>query len=402
MNDELVFSVETDDHKVLTKRWNVLIVDDDKDVHQITKLSLRNFVLDGGIINFTSVFSGIEAMKYLEETEDQNIAIILLDVVMETNIAGLTVAEFVRKKLNNHFTRIILRTGEPGNIPTEDVVLKYDINDYKAKAELTYSQLFVTMVTSLRAYDHLIERKHRVIELEKSKKQVEIANHAKTTFIARMSHELLTPLNAIIGFSQILKLNMKSTETQKDMLLHDDILKASYHLKMLIDDMLDLVNSTKSTTNLPLMTCELNDVINESFALVQLSAEKKNISIIKNSTNLSIMANHNRLKQCLVNLLNNAVKFNKEGGKITIKISEVESHYIEISITDTGVGIPTIDQERIFESFGRLDYAEKNEISGMGVGLTLIKQLVQQMNGEIGLKSVLNRGSVFWLRFSKA
>jgi len=402
MNDELVFSAETTEHNVPIKTWNVLIVDDDKDIHEITRLSLKNFTLEGGTINFISVFSGIEAMTFLSKTEDQDIAIILLDVVMETNIAGLTVAEFVRKKLNNHYTRIILRTGEPGNIPTQDVVLKYDINDYKAKTELTYSKLFVSMVTSLRAYDRLIERKHRIIELEKSKKQVEIANQAKTTFISRMSHELLTPLNAIIGFSQILKLKMKVTETQENMMLHDDILKASYHLKMLIDDILDLVNSKKNTANFPLTTCKLNEVVNESVALVKLSAEKKNISIVMNSTNLAIIANQNRLKQCLVNLLNNAVKFNKKDGNITITVSEVDYQYIEISIADTGVGIPIIDQDRIFESFGRLDYAEKNEISGTGVGLTLIKQLVQQMKGEIGLKSELNQGSVFWLRFSKA
>ena len=386
----------------VAKTWSVLVVDDDKEVHEITKFALQDFEVDGGSLNIFSVYSGAEAIEFLKKTDDRNIAVILLDVVMETHKAGLEVAKFVREKLDNHLTRIILRTGQPADIPEKQIVLQYDINDYKAKAELTYSRLFITMVTSLRAYSELINRKNREIELAESKNQLEKANKTKDIFIARMSHELLTPLNAIIGFSQIQQMNVQTSSKEIDAELSEDILMSSYHLKMLVDDMLDLVTYKKVSHTLKLAVCDVNKIINESRSLVSILAKQKNITITYKQTDLRVLAHHDRLKQCLVNLLTNAIKFNHRNGKVLITVQIIAPQRVKISVEDNGVGIGKDDQAIIFEKFSRLEYAEKQEIQGIGVGLTLIKQLVEQMNGEVGLISELEKGSTFWLQFPEA
>lgn len=401
MIDDISYLPETEGTVPTADNWNVLIVDDDEEVHNVTKLALGDFNLVGKGINFFSAFSGTEAKQFLSETDSANIAVILLDVVMETNTAGLDVAKYIRDTLDNHFTRIILRTGQPANIPEKEVVLRYDINDYKCKSELTYNRLFISIVTSFRAYDELIIRKKREVELEESKKELIIANHVKELFISRMSHELLTPLNAIIGFSQLLQLNDNVYSESEKGEFNTYILKAADHLKMLVDDILQLIHMQKSDIKLSLAACDLNEVINECMVLVKLSAEEKNISISTEPTELLVRGNYKRLTQCLIILLSNAIKFNRQNGRILIAIEEVQTNKIEISIQDTGVGIAESDQQYIYEKFRRLDYAEKQEIQGVGVGLTLIKQLITKMNGEVNLKSTLGNGCTFSLTLPK-
>lgn len=133
--------------------WRVLLVDDEKDVHSITKLALKRFELDNKRLEFTSAYSAKEARDIIKK--DSDFALIFLDVVMETDTAGLDFAKWLREIHGNKFTRIVLRTGQPGQAPEEDVIMEYDINDYKQKTELDRRKLFTTVVTSLRAYRDL-------------------------------------------------------------------------------------------------------------------------------------------------------------------------------------------------------------------------------------------------------
>ena len=134
--------------------WRVLIVDDDETVHNITKSVLKKQEIDGRGLKFFSAFSGRQAVEMMSELED--ISIILLDVVMESNEAGLEACRRIRKELNNDLVRIILRTGQPGSAPEHEVILRYRINDYKDKTELTASKLFSCVVTAIRSYQDLI------------------------------------------------------------------------------------------------------------------------------------------------------------------------------------------------------------------------------------------------------
>ncbi|MCK6261731.1 DUF3369 domain-containing protein [Vibrio sp. ZSDE26] len=135
--------------------WKVLIVDDDPDIHQVTTLVLKRFKLDDRPLEFHHAHSGAEAKEKLSTIED--IALIFLDVVMETDEAGLDVARWTRQDLGNHKTRIVLRTGQPGQAPEHTVVSEYDINDYKEKTELTSQKLFTTVYTAIRSYRDIVE-----------------------------------------------------------------------------------------------------------------------------------------------------------------------------------------------------------------------------------------------------
>jgi response regulator RpfG family c-di-GMP phosphodiesterase len=147
--------LKSDEKKLLLNPWRILIVDDEIDIHTVTKMALKRFELEGREVEFLSAFNSNEAKQVIENNDD--IALIFLDVVMETDDAGLKIAKWLREEKKNIFTRIILRTGQPGQAPEEEVIMDYDINDYKQKTELDRTKLFTSVVTALRAYRDLIK-----------------------------------------------------------------------------------------------------------------------------------------------------------------------------------------------------------------------------------------------------
>ncbi|MFV3077093.1 DUF3369 domain-containing protein [Niveispirillum fermenti] len=159
-NDEFLFHEETPESPVavgpqVDRPWLILIVDDDPEVHAMTRLVMKKFVYNGRPLQFLSAFSAAEALQML--AKDPGIAMILLDVVMETDDAGLRLVPLIREDLGNSQVRIILRTGQPGQAPEDAVIHAYDINDYKAKTELTAQKLGTATVAALRSYEHITE-----------------------------------------------------------------------------------------------------------------------------------------------------------------------------------------------------------------------------------------------------
>ncbi|MDQ2105873.1 DUF3369 domain-containing protein [Azospirillum isscasi] len=176
-------------------RWKMMIVDDEPEVHSITKLVLADFAYKGRPAHFISAYSAAEARKILEREED--IAIILLDVVMETDDAGLQLVHHIREELKNRHVRIILRTGQPGQAPERAVILDYDINDYKAKTQLTAQQLFTTTVAALRSYED-------IMAIEMNRRGLEKIIEASSSLFQVRSMKLfaagvLTQLSGILG-----------------------------------------------------------------------------------------------------------------------------------------------------------------------------------------------------------
>ncbi len=165
MNDDLLFADDDDTGNTPQNRdasltWRVLVADDEPDVHRITRMVLSGFSFDGRKVELISAYSGEEACDIMAQNDD--IAMALLDVVMETDNAGLEVARYIREQLNNRYTRIVLRTGQPGQAPEHEVIRTYDINDYKDKTELTTTKLNTLMYATLRSYrDICILNEHR-------------------------------------------------------------------------------------------------------------------------------------------------------------------------------------------------------------------------------------------------
>ncbi|KAF7765945.1 hypothetical protein PUND_a1698 [Pseudoalteromonas undina] len=175
--------------------WKVLIVDDEPEVHAVTRLALSDFKFQDKRLEFISAYSGAEAKKLIDEHPDA--AIILLDVVMETDDAGLQVAKYIRNTVKNNYIRIILRTGQPGQAPERQVIVNYDINDYKSKTELTAQKLFTVMMASLRSYRDIISIEQSREGLEKiiTASRNIFATHSMDNFIEGVMQQLTSLLN---------------------------------------------------------------------------------------------------------------------------------------------------------------------------------------------------------------
>jgi GAF domain-containing protein len=233
-------------------------------------------------------------------------------------------------------------------------------------------------------------------EIEEKSKQIEAANRHKSEFLANMSHELRTPLNAIIGFSEVLGERLFGELNEKQAEYTDDILTSGRHLLSLINEILDLSKVEAGRMELELSTFDLPTALENARTFVRERAVRHAITL-----DLSVderlgdfVGDERKIKQILLNLLSNAVKFTPEGGRIEVSAKQSNSA-IEISVSDTGIGISPEDQATIFEEFRQVggDYAHKKE--GTGLGLTLAKKFVELHGGKIWVESEAGKGSTF-------
>lgn len=197
--DDLLFLDEDEDsdvESIFRDNWKILIVDDEEVVHSTTKLVLSDFEFDSKGIEFISAYTSEEAKEMLKRFPD--ISLILLDVVMESDDAGLSLVRYIREELDNKFIRIILRTGQPGQAPEERIIIDYDINDYKTKTELTVQKLFTTIISSLRAYQDLTKIEKNRLGLKK------IVNASNKLFelnsLRKFVSGLIIQLTSMYGF----------------------------------------------------------------------------------------------------------------------------------------------------------------------------------------------------------
>lgn len=242
-------------------------------------------------------------------------------------------------------------------------------------------------------------RKEQEEELIQSRKVADRANRAKSEFLSSMSHELRTPMNAIMGFSQLLDLGETMSEDQNDYLRK--IRRAGSHLLELINEILDLSRIETGRIELSIELVSYNDLIVECLSLLTPLAEKGNITLITDhDQKIYINADRLRLKQIMVNLITNAIKYNNPGGNVWIKADSGENE-VRIAIQDDGIGIPEDRADELFKPFNRLG-AETKEIEGTGIGLTISKTLVELMKGSIGFESKEGVGSTFWIELPKA
>jgi PAS domain S-box-containing protein len=248
--------------------------------------------------------------------------------------------------------------------------------------------------------EDISERKKTQSELTLAKEEADRANRAKSEFLSRMSHELRTPLNAILGFGQLLE-RYKLDEKQKSCL--DHIKKAGRHLLDLINEVLDISRIEADRLQLSLEPVCVMDALREGLDLVRPLAAEHGITLIGPigaNADSHVLADRQRLKQVLLNLLTNGVKYTPTGGEVCVSY-ETNDSGIRIKISDTGIGIPKEKMSRVFTPFDRLG-AEQSGIEGNGLGLALCQRLVRAMEGTIGVDSVSQRGSTFWVQLSAA
>ncbi len=254
---------------------------------------------------------------------------------------------------------------------------------------------------SLGMISDITERKQAEQQLIAAKQEAERANRAKSDFLSRMSHELRTPLNAILGFSQLMRLDeQRMDEEQQEAVEH--IFEAGEHLLYLINEILDIARIDAEKMALSIEDVPLETVFNSTLMLVRNLALAKGVTIRELPVEIPwVHADIKRLKQIMVNLLSNAIKYNSKGGKVTITFPSALEGRVRINITDTGIGIKPGDQAAVFDPFYRV--ALKGEtVEGTGIGLSVVKKLVETMDGHIGVKSEYGQGSTFWIELPQA
>ena len=236
----------------------------------------------------------------------------------------------------------------------------------------------------------------RTIELRTAKEGADRAYQAKSEFLSRMSHELRTPLNAILGFAQLLEMDSLNPEQRQSV---GQILLGGRHLLELINEVLDITGTEAGRLTLSLEPVSVREVAQESLDLVKPLAAEGEVLLDDSARRLPeayVMADRQRLKQVLVNLLSNAAKYNRQGGTITLTCEERPQERLRIQVSDTGPGIPPDKLERLFTPFDRLG-AERSAVDGVGLGLVLSKRLVEAMGGSFGVESIVSKGSTFWI-----
>ena len=230
--------------------------------------------------------------------------------------------------------------------------------------------------------------------------RLDAISRGKSEFLSRMSHELRTPLNAILGFGQLLEMDALSAE-QRDSVEH--ISKAGRHLLGLIDEVLDIAQVERGELRLSLEPVSLRQVVGESLGMLRPLAAARGVRLGGAATGAHehVRADRTRLQQVVVNLLANAIKYNRDGGEVSVQWSAVGPQRVRLVVADTGVGIAEDDLVRLFLPFDRLG-AEQSDVEGTGLGLSLSKQLVEAMGGAIGVASQLGVGSSFWVELPLA
>ena len=277
----------------------------------------------------------------------------------------------------------------------------YDSLIHNRAGQVTGIRSVLLDVTDRRLAEQLLanevtERERLTVALRRSKEEAEKANRAKSEFLSRMSHELRTPLNAILGFAQLLEMSALDRDKREAVA---QILKAGQHLLGLINEVLEISRIEAGRLSLSPEPVLISSAIQEALDLLTPMAVRRNILLRDEGgkeRRRYVMADQQRLKQVLLNLISNAIKYNSDDGNVTIASEELDGSRLKIKVRDTGPGIKPESMSKLFTPFERLG-AEQTGVEGTGLGLALSKRLLEMMGGSIGAENNPDRGATFWM-----
>jgi signal transduction histidine kinase len=455
----LLFSSEPKQHKSdsaldnTLAPWLVLIVDDDEAIHQLSTLVLKSYQFEKRALKLLHAYSKSEALSILQDSPD--IALILLDVIMETNEAGLECVQEIRQDLCNDAVRIVLRTGQPGSIPEHELMLRYDINDYKNKTELTKERLYTVITASLRSYEHLVKLANMAEKLASFNEELEECVAKRTSELeqrnaallvaqqkidaqqqvlvqqeklasvgqlaAGIAHEINNPLSAISSNNEFIsehfeKLNCAwsqlrlSIEDNQEFTTLVDEIERKFDLPWIENESKDLVKETKQgLTRIANIVKDLNVFTNSSQQVTSGNYIEDVLNTVFSQLNIELSASFrvniecedafnaapDLLSQAISCIVKNALESQCSMNHRVEIFAQRKDRYLEIAITDWGCGISPDNIHQIFDPF----YTSKPIGSATGLGLTIANSIIKSHNGTIHVESKVDFGTTFTVSF---
>jgi PAS domain S-box-containing protein len=329
-------------------------------------------------------------------------------------LTGCNRDELIGAPFKNYFTdparaeagiRRVLREGKVTNYELtarardgQETVVSYNASTfYDRDRNLRGVFAAARDVTDRKQFERTLQVNN--LELESAKAAAEKANLAKSEFLSSMSHELRTPLNGVLGFAQLMDSDIPPPTPEQQSSINQ-ILKGGWYLLGLINEILDLAMIESGKVSMSPEPMSLSDVLHDCHALIGPQAHKRGITLVfpESGTPHYIHADLTRVKQVMINLLSNAIKYNRVGGTVTVACWLAAEGRLRVSVTDTGTGLAPGELAQLFQPFNRLG-RESSVDEGTGIGLVVTKQLVELMNGRIGVESTVQVGTTFWVEF---
>ncbi|MGK7902897.1 MAG: ATP-binding protein [Hormoscilla sp.] len=446
--DEGITVEDASNHSVLIEGkkepWKMMIVDDEPTVHQATELALKNFVFEGTPLDLIHAYSGSQAQKLIPAHSD--LALILLDVVMESNDAGLKVVHYIRDDLKNKQVQIILRTGQPGEAPEESVIRKYEINDYKLKVELTRQRLIATTIAALRAYRNVLAVEEKTRDLTQTLKtlqemQLQLVQSEKMSalgnLVAGVAHEINNPtsflqgniqpaINYVRSLLSLIELCQNKLPEQDEEIeakiekidlefIREDLPKLLESMHIGVERIRNISNSLRTFSRKDQehkTGFNIHEGIDSTLLILthrtKANQQRPAIKIIKEYADIpEVQCFPGQLNQVFMNLLANAIDAFDEANKgktyaeikanqntITIHTSMVDMRVI-IQIKDNGCGMKPETKGRIFEQ----GFTTKAVGKGTGLGMAIAHQIVTEKHGgTITCDSTPGEGTTFTIK----
>ncbi len=408
--------------------WRVLIVDDDDDVHVATELAMLDVSIDGRALHFLHAPSGSEALAMVGA--DQDIAAILLDVVMETPDAGLRLVRQIREELGRRDVRIILRTGQPGYAPEIQTVRSFDINDYRTKSELTRVRLFTSLTAAIRSYAQLRELARQRDELKRANAALDAASAAERAenaarlqaetalrlanetvdlcveqrtrelsqaiteleaFNRMVSHDLRGPLHGLAGLSGLIQNELDKGNPEKVRSWLALMETQTRTLAELVTELLQLARVSQGT--LQRAPVSLATLVDEALQTLALGRPDQQAPAVSVAAMPVAVVDAGLMRQVFINLLSNAVKFTRDAGSPCVEVlAERQGSVWQVTVRDNGIGFDARRASDLFKPFTRL---HAGRFEGSGIGLTIVQRIVARHGGHIWAEGQPGRGAAF-------